>query len=977
MSENSTYHSNNNSSDGHSDASNSHPQASSSEDQESTKSKQSKLDKYLNISNEGNNVKSLIESLPFQTNLFSDNPHHLSQDDRTNAAYRIFSDTIIRNLPDIDQNIAKILVNASIEEILPLIFKASEEIKHRYQDTGKFEGYEHPEIKEIIEKHLLSGHRSSQSLVTKIMRIFGTPIHEIFGKQKYAEGEPAIVAKNVHTVISRSGNIVAGSLFMEGMLAVTTSPFIAFTSSVILYTGLQTLNEYTNEVEHSTIDKRKKFTKYTKWATILIAKSIPIIMTALSVSAVETPSLHQRYMRLEGEKLYSELVKSAESAKDSPSNKKRLDDIKILKEEVKTLEDKLTEAENTKNSQSRNRLIRELEGKYKVNGKDVSDKNAARPRLEQRQKDIKKEMDKIENLKVQYDDDHFTLGVVGFYQKYADVPLGKDSIAGKDFKEKVQKYASLPSGTRFENGIGHMIEVLSQGKFNDEILLRVWVAMLFESLSIITLVAVQSRADFRKVVTNSDTQISLGQIVEGAVELNRQIASIADYNEFRSDEDKQLTDISNIKIKIHPSERFGMESEKSSKIESEKNSESVSDDSNLTKLTLNSWQKLVDHFISKPIDRIISDITNKEKNGKYRHEPPSYSSLVNSVAIQRAIAELFREGHVPAFNQIVGDISRGLIHPIPLDTEAIKRLEEAKKAKNKGRGTDGKDEMLVELFKHDEKLEGDTRYLVNIPRRMIRALQENILSNDKSSLSTEDLAINLSRILLNETPEKEVNYSLLLEELEKDKRKESYLKLLKTLQDLNSDIQDVIDNYGASKDRMDLKNSFKDKIRGAIKEFENGKELENNEKYANYNETILSDLVKSIEVKEANSNINYIRMDTAVSYIKELVAKDKITPVLLNQLIEGLKTGDAVIISTKEGNKELFQKIKELCLASPYETSIETCIYEMQKLATEYMMTKIRWIWKDKKLAEFKKQLAETITRYELESHNEKLKLKS
>jgi hypothetical protein len=151
--------------------------------------------KYQNISTEDNKLKEFIESLPFQANLLSDSPVILSQDDRIKAVYRIFTDTIVRNLPDIDPNIAKTLVHATVEEILPLIFKASEEIKHRYQGTGKFEGYEHPEIKEIIEKHLLSSHRKSQSIWVKSIKGFGTPLHEMFGKQKYAEGESAIVAK--------------------------------------------------------------------------------------------------------------------------------------------------------------------------------------------------------------------------------------------------------------------------------------------------------------------------------------------------------------------------------------------------------------------------------------------------------------------------------------------------------------------------------------------------------------------------------------------------------------------------------------------------------------------------------------------------------------------------------------------------------------------------------------------------------------
>jgi hypothetical protein len=851
----------------------------------------------------------------------------------------------------IDPNIAKTLVHATVEEILPLIFKASEEIKHRYQDTGKFEGYEHTEIKEIIEKHLLSSHRKSQSIWVKSIKGFGTPLHEMFGKQKYAEGESAIVAKNVHTSISRIGNIVACFLFTEGMSAAIGSagPWLAFPSAALLYTALQILNEYTNEVEHSTVDKRNIKKKATKWITILGAKAVPIIMTALSVAALETPNLQERYMRVEGEKLHNRMTTLANKTVESPSRKEQQRELNTLQTEVNQLEEQL----KTASDKNRYSIIRKLDGMSNVS--PTVDKTAAKPKLDALKLKIETENKTIKELQKKYDDDWNSLGEVGFFQKYADIFLGADSKAGKQFKETVQTYSALPPGTRFENGLGHMGEVLFKGKFDDEILLRIWVAILFESLSIITLLVVQSRADFKKVVTNSDTQVSLGHVVEGAIVLNRQVASITNYNEFRSDEDKRLNSPTP-ESDVNDSTRFNEE------YKSFQDNAKVTS-INQTNLSLKNLQKLWNHFITKQIDNITAD------KDKYRHEPPSYSSLVNSVAIQRAIAELFREGHIPAFNQIIGDISRGLIHPIPLDIEAIERLKNSKKAKDKT--SNGKDEALVELFKHDEKLEGDTRYLLNIPRKMIRALQENILSNDKSSLPTETLAINLSRILLNETPEKEVNNQLLLDELEKISKKESYIKLIKALQDLNSDIQDVIDNYGATKDRLDLKNNFKDKIRNIIKEFET------NETYNDANEVTLIDLAKTLETKEVNSSINYINMDTAVSYIKELTTRNRITPVLLNQIIEGLKIGDAVIISEKERNKELFQKIKQLRLSSPYQNSVETCIYEMQKLSTDFMIVRIGWFTGRRKLAEFKAQLVKTILKYELESYQEKLNLKN
>ena len=90
----------------------------------------------------------------------------------------------------------------------------------------------------------------------------------------------------------------------------------------------------------------------------------------------------------------------------------------------------------------------------------------------------------------------------------------------------------------------------------------------------------------------------------------------------------------------------------------------------------------------------------------------------------------------------------------------------------------------------------------------------------------------------------------------------------------------------------------------------------------------------------------------------------------------GLKIGDAVVISEKERNKELFQKIKKLRLSSPYQNSVEACLYQMQKLSTDFMIVRIGWFTGQRKLAEFKAQLVKTILKYELESYQEKLKLK-
>jgi ribosomal protein S8 len=165
---------------------------------------------------------------------------------------------------------------------------------------------------------------------------------------------------------------------------------------------------------------------------------------------------------------------------------------------------------------------------------------------------------------------------------------------------------------------------------------------------------------------------------------------------------------------------------------------------------------------------------------------------------------------------------------------------------------------------------------------------------------------------------------------------------------------------------------FRDQLRDAIKKFEN------NERY---NESItekpLTNLVQGLETQESNSNLNYTRMDTAIAYLKGLVSKDSLSPILLNDMIESLKTGDAVIVSTSKGDIELLEKIKELHLASPYETSVESTIFKMQNLATEYMTLKRNWFFQDKKLNEFKNTLGKIMMDYEKESRDEKMKKKN
>jgi hypothetical protein len=946
-------------------------------------------------------VRDVVASSPWRTNLSSKDILILGKKAMTEQIIDNYSATIFRNLPDIDPTLAKNLLAGVIYTLQSSLVNASNEIRQHYEQNGKFEGYDNPIIKRIVKKHMQSAYSQNSNKWQFFLKLSSTPIHEIFGQQKYAESEPAIVAKNVHTIATRAGNVVACLLFIEGMMAVTYIP-IAILVGGLLYFALQILNEYTNEVEHTTKEKSKKefWKRVTKWTTILAAKSIPILLTAISAAAITTPKLHQEYLSGEGERLKKQMVD-----RSSQLETVRLKNIDSQLQEKREKRDKAQEILNkSQDINARYHANATINGGVKL-GK-------LKEGVLQEIKALEVKRNTQQKIREDIEKSYLTLGSVGFLLENHQEFFGKgnklSNELSNDYIKSIGKYENLPPGIRFENGIHHMIEALRDHAFNDETLLRVWIAVLFESLSIITLVAVQARADYRRVVTNSDTQSSLGQIVEGSIELLRQLSAVINHHDFIFEEDEN----------------------------------SISSQASTT------------------MSGSLQDVS-RQNTIAYRYQPPSYSPLVNSPVFQQVVKEMFHKGQVPAFNQIVLDISKGLIHPIPhiikkSNLQAAKEeTSESKEgkaiqtpAKNftnipddsskqiEDKSTDISEDPIVnsalsitqqasqeetsenkenkedkavqtspknlanipdssnktvkqktldisentisdpfvdtvketnkkvtqEKIAKDQIVNLDHSNLINIPGYIINDIEDRILSNTKDFPLVE-LAASLSIILSKRILVEDKDKLEMFKELDKHGKKQACIVFIHKIEDLNSDVQDIVDTNGASQDRVDLKNAFKDQLRSAIKEYRIG------EIYENASAVSLKDLVNKIEAQEKSISLNIMRVSLVKDFITKRIEKNTITPFLLSHLVYRLRCGDvSAITSISRRDKKDLEKLGKLQLCSPYEEAIESLLFNLDLVANKYSQNKtgffnVGWFGR-KKLKPFQDELRQAIGEY-------------
>ncbi len=891
-------------------------------------------------------VKNIIQSSPWRADLSSKDIPVLDKKAITEQIVANYLATIFRNLPDIDPTLAKNLLAGVIYTLQSLLLNASTEIKHHYEQNGEFEGYNNPIVKKIVKKHMQSEYSQNgikwQFFWQLLLKSSYTPIHEFFGQQKYAESEPAIVAKNVHTIVTRAGNVVACGLFIEGMVAVTTNLLPAILISIPLYFALQILNEYTNEVEHTTKEKSKKefWKRVTKWTTILAAKSIPILLTAISAAAITTPKLHQEYLSGEGERLKHQMLEQS-----SQLATVRLKDIDSELEEKRRRRDEAQKILNGNDSDL------DKSARYHAN---VTMNGGIKPG--ELKKGIRQEIEALEakrSMQQKISADilrrYSELGPVGFLLKNYQEFFGKDEELSRKYKNSIERYENLTPGIRFENGIKHMITALNNHTFNDETLLRIWIAVLFESLSIITLVAVQARADYRRVVTNSDTQSSLGQIVEGSIELLRQLSTVINYNDFIVEEDKSST-------------------------------------LNQTNVT---------------VSGSLQDITTL-----CRYQPPSYSSLVNSPVFQQVVKEMFHKGQVPAFNQIILDISKGLIHPISYivkksnlqaakeETSENKENKEDKAVQTSPKNLanipdiinktvkektldisentisdpfvdtvkEANKKVTQEKIAKDRIVNLDNSNFINIPGYIINDIEDRILSNTKDFPLVE-LAASLSIILSERILVEDKDKLEMFKELDKYGKKQDCISFIHKIEDLNSDVQDIIDTNGASQDRVDLKNAFKDQLRSAIKEYRTG------EIYENASTVSLKDLVNKIEAQEKSISLNSMRVNLVKDFITKRIEKNTITPFLLSHLVYRLRCGDVNIISSiSRMDKKELGKLGKLQLSSPYEEAIESLLFNIEFVANKYSQNRTGffntgWFGR-KKLKPFQDELRQAIGEY-------------
>jgi hypothetical protein len=869
-----------------------------------------------------------------QESIYADTVEKLTPEQRLQKAMDIYIETINRNLPEIDQNLVRNLVNDTVEGMLPLVFKASEEIKHRYEDTGKFEGYEHPEIKAIIEKHLMSAHNSSKGSFKKIMEKLGTPMHEVFGKGNHIMGEQGKVFNNVHTAVTRGGTIFAAGLAVKE-LSTLFPVYGALPLAGILFTMTQSINEVTNEAEHSTLEKRNPFNKLTKWTTIAAAKSAPIALLALTSMGGISPNLEQNYLEKEGTKLATKVIElSHGQTKDGkiPRLEAKLRD---LNAEIET---KTKIKLSTKDEKIRQSLLREIEG---LSNRKEDEKLSLNYKKQVLEKEISDALKANESLIAEYHDK----GPVNFIVKHAELKYGDNAGAAARYRETINDYSKLDAGARISNGMDYMGRKVYEKEFADELFTMIYIAMLVESLSVITLLLVQSRADFRKVITNSDSQKALASIIEGAILLNKQVGAETDFNEFRSDEDKLLTH--------HKDKQSGIEN-KFTKLSVQSNNQ----DSEFKPKNVNA-QKIM-QFRSDISEIAKALFTGGKEKEAVRVEPPSYSSLVKSLAVQQAIQEMYRDGHVPSMNQVIHDISRDLIKPIPVIPETKKKLTSEQEEE------DASNAQKRKSTNRNEQQENNPIYAATIPKRITMSIEKDVIGGKGKAMDV--MKHNLENILETFMP---LNEKVMREELAKKGagKIEKFDDMIRLFKNAINDLGNAIETDGATDDRLDIKNKIIENIKNAIEQFESNKE--NHTVTENIKETP-NQIQKKPQETESNTSKNYTRMNNGVNYIARQIQLNYITPSQLSDIIKCF-IADGYIYEYKKGwnskrNKEQedLVSISRLKLSSPFEASIEKCIADMGQLA---ILESAKYKGQGKyDLQSFKNKLSKILNSYSKES---------
>jgi hypothetical protein len=469
-----------------------------------------------------------------------------------------------------------------------------------------------------------------------------------------------------------------------------------------------------------------------------------------------------------------------------------------------------------------------------------------------------------------------------------------------------------------------------------------------------------------------------------------------------------------------------------------------------------------------------NSMLEQEDNKNYVFRPHTYSSLVDSFAFQKIIKDMFCHGQIPSFNQIVLDISKGLIHPTPGTTigrnskdDLEEKIEQEKPSGNKSDAENlinrkkysGEDNSLdahqdlnstietsnpsknnddlnvenqeirqdkllpvqeeeidsakpiasssnglsedtiiskqdIELLpveQSEAKSSGnssmvvhdpnniilkqqeisnqrngqivkiDNGNFVNIPGYIIKEIENEILSNQKD-LPLSDLAVNLSAILSNHIQEKDEDKFAMIEELRKYGKDKDYINFISKMKDLNSDVQDIIDTYGASQDRLDLKNTFKDQLRSICKQYYE------RESYRNAPELSIKDLVGKIEIQERNISLNILRISLYQDFIIKKIGQNTLTPCLLSHIICQLRCGDLIISNVSRIDKKDLEKLRKFQLSSPYEEPIELLLFRLESIASKYSQIRtgffnIGWFGRNK-LKPFQDELLKAIEEY-------------
>jgi hypothetical protein len=100
------------------------------------------------------NTRAVLDSYAWKEDFNDKDVVKKHETEAMQSAIDNYVDQVTRNLPDIDTIVLRNVVHTAVKDITDKVRAASDEIEARFLNEGKFEGYDHPEVKAIISSNL-------------------------------------------------------------------------------------------------------------------------------------------------------------------------------------------------------------------------------------------------------------------------------------------------------------------------------------------------------------------------------------------------------------------------------------------------------------------------------------------------------------------------------------------------------------------------------------------------------------------------------------------------------------------------------------------------------------------------------------------------------------------------------------------------------------------------------------------------------